>query len=410
MKKIIALGFISVIVSMPVHASDNNRGKQKAAICAGCHGTNGVGISQEFPNLAGQKQVYILNQLKAFKSGMRKDPTMMAMVSALTDSDMIDLAAYFSSIKSRPMAKTDTPTAMDKATSKEFPESTFISMKKDGTIQNFPQQQIWTGGPNMLYDAVSPDGKILLSTSPSTNTVYAFESNSGKQLAVIKVGKAPKGVKISPDGKVAYISNQGSANISVIDLKKLTVVNRIEVGQGPHNVRFTRDGKVAYVTLQGGAGIGVIDVATNQMTNVIPIAGVTGPHNLDLSSDEKIAFVRDFVHHVAVVDLVSGKVLKIITVGNGHGGIDVTPDGRYAATAAIADTYVSIIDTKTLDVKNIEVGNGPHGIRASKDSHWLYVTLTKDNAIAVVNLQTMHLEKKIAVGKFPFWIAVQGNP
>ncbi|MDP0590331.1 MAG: c-type cytochrome [Candidatus Endonucleobacter bathymodioli] len=413
MKKImLTYGLISAIISIPIYASDIAKGKEKSAICAGCHGSNGIGLSQEFPNLAGQKEGYILKQLKAFKSGARKNPTMTAMVAALGNKDMRNLAAYFSSLK--PVFDTTVETKVTKVTGKatanEFPETVFISMKKDGTIQNFPQQQIWDGGPDMLYVAITPDGKMVLSTSPSTNTVYAFDANNGKQLAIIKVGKAPKGVKVTPNGKLAYVSNQGSANISVVDLKKLAVAYTIKVAEGPHNVRFTKDGKLAYVTLQGGAGIGVINVADHEMTKIIHIAGITGPHNLDLSADEKTAFVRDFVHHVAVVDLTSGNVKKVITVGNGHGGIDVTPDGRYAATAAIGDTFITVIDTKTLNVNNIEVGNGPHGIRASKDSHWLYVTLTKDNTIAVINMKTMHVDKKIPVGAFPFWIAVQGNP
>ncbi len=120
--------------------------------------------------------------------------------------------------------------------------------------------------------------------------------------------------------------------------------------------------------------------------------------------------MRDFVHHVAVLDLRSGMVKKVITVGNGHGGIDVAPNGKYVATAAIGDNFISIIDSKTLAVKNIKVGNGPHGIRASKDSQWIYVTVTKDNIVAVGNAKTLKVEKKIAVGKFPFWVAVQGNP
>jgi YVTN family beta-propeller protein len=96
-------------------------------------------------------------------------------------------------------------------------------------------------------------------------------------------------------------------------------------------------------------------------------------------------------------------------VGNGHGGIDVAPNGKYVATAAIGDNFISVIDTKDLSVKNVIVGNGPHGIRASKDSRWIYVTLTKDNAVAVINARTLTVEKKIAVGAFPFWVAVQGN-
>lgn len=410
-----ALALCLSTLSITSFAADSTLGKAKAAACAGCHGSDGMGLSQEFPNLAGQKQAYLLKQLKAFKRGERVDPTMKAMVATLNDTDMDNLAAYFSSLSQTKAAtftraSTQKVLATGRASKEEFPETVYISMKKSATVETFPQQVTWEGGPNMLYDAVTPNGKMVLSTSPSDNTVYVFDAKSGKQLAIIKVGKAPKGVKVTPDGNFAYVSNQGSAEVSVVDLKKLIVVDTIKVEEGPHNVRFTKNGKLAYVTLQGGAGIGVIDTNARKMIKVIPVPGITGPHNLDLSSDEKTAFVRDFVHHVAVVDLQSGDVKKVITVGDGHGGIDVSPDGRYAVTAAIGDDFISVINTKDLSVKNIKVGNGPHGVRASKDSRWIYVTLTKDNAIAVIDASTMKVKKKIAVGEFPFWVAVKGNP
>ena len=409
-KTVFTYAVMSTVVGVSLYASSIAQGKIKAASCAGCHGTNGISLNQEFPNLAGQKELYTLKQLKAYKSGTRKNSTMQAMVAALSTQDMKNLAAYYASLKTiakKPMMKKTM--AMDKATSAEFPETTYISMKKDATMQNFPQQQTWTGGPNMLYNALTPNGKMVLSTSPSTGSVYVFDAKSGKQLAIIKVGKAPKGVKISPDGKIAYISNQKSNDISVVDLNTLNVAYTIKVGKGPHNARFTKNGKIAYVTLQGGAGLGVIDVKERKMIKVIPIAGITGPHNLDLSKDEKTAFVRDFVHNVAVLDLITGKVKKVIKVGNGHSGLDVTPDGKYAIAGAIGDTFLSVIDTKTLNVQKIDLGTASHGIRASKNSKWLYVTLPKANTIAVINLDTMKIAKKIAVGKFPFWIAVQGN-
>lgn len=298
----------------------------------------------------------------------------------------------------------------DKASKTEFPETTFITMKQSGTVETFPGELVWQGGPNMLYDAVTPDGNKVLATSPSSNSVYVLDAKTGSQLAVIPVGKAPKGVKVAPDGSYAYVSNQGSANVSVIDLNKLAVTDTIKVVEGPHNVRFTRDGKLAYVTLQGGAGIGVIDTRQRKMIRVIPVPGITGPHNMDLSADEKILYVRDFVHQVAVLDLESGKVRKVIKVGNGHGGIDVSPNGRYVATSAIGDHFVSLIDPDSLQVTRIDVGYGSHGVRASRDSRWIYVTLTTENRVAVINADTKQVVKKIAVGKFPFWIAVQGNP
>jgi YVTN family beta-propeller protein len=308
----LAYSLIFVAISISVYAGDAEKGEEDSIICAGCHGVNGIGLSQEFPNLAGQKEAYLLKQLKAFKSGARKDPTMNLIATALESKDMEDLAAYFSSLSQFTAngmpAKTAMPKAAGRATVREFPQATFVTMKKDGAIETFPQQQIWEGGENMLYDAITPDGKIVLSTSPTSDTLYAFDASSGKQLAVINVGKSPKGVKVSPDGSIAYVSNQGSANISVVDLAKLEVVYTIKVAEGPHNARFTKDGKLAYITLKGGAGVGVIGAASRRMIKVIPVAGITGPHNIDLSKDEKTTFVRDFVHHVAVLDLASGKV------------------------------------------------------------------------------------------------------
>lgn len=413
--KILAYCLLSVFsasFSIPALANgDIAAGKSKSVTCVGCHGADGMGLSEEFPNLAGQKQAYIVKQLTAFKNSTRTDPTMKAMTALLSDNDMLDLSAYYASLNpSTTEQSTASTVTVVKASNHEFPKPVFISMKNAGTVGAFPDEAVWQGGPNMLYTAVTPNGKMVLSTSPSTNTLYVFSSANGKQLAIIPVGKAPKGVKVTPDGQFAYVSNQGSADVSVIDLKSLKLIDSIKVEAGPHNVRFTLDGKTAYVTLQGGAGIAVINTAQRKMVRVIPVPGITGPHNLDLSADEKTAYVRDFVHHVAVLDIKSGVVKKVIKVGNGHGGIDVSPNGRYVATAAIGADFISVINPETLEVKNITVGNGPHGIRASADSRWIYVTITKDNLVAVIDTKTMKVTKKIAVGKFPFWIAVNNNP
>ena len=73
-------------------------GKKKAAVCAACHGAQGISSNPLWPNLAGQKDQYILKQLKAFKSGARKEPTMFPFIQNLTDIDFKNLAAYFSSL------------------------------------------------------------------------------------------------------------------------------------------------------------------------------------------------------------------------------------------------------------------------------------------------------------------------
>lgn len=85
-------------LTMPVLAADKAAGEQKSANCVGCHGSGGKSSNAQFPNLAAQQAAYIVAQLKAFKSGERKNPMMEAMATNLSDADMDNLAAYFSSL------------------------------------------------------------------------------------------------------------------------------------------------------------------------------------------------------------------------------------------------------------------------------------------------------------------------
>ena len=88
--------------SLSSFALDNNdsikAGKAKAITCVGCHGVNGIAVAPNFPNLAGQKKLYLKNAILSYQNGTRNDPTMKAMVGALNKTDIANLAAYFSSL------------------------------------------------------------------------------------------------------------------------------------------------------------------------------------------------------------------------------------------------------------------------------------------------------------------------
>ncbi len=101
MKKLLITGAILAtgLISTQSFAADVAAGKAKAAACAACHGANGISIAPMWPNLAGQKEVYLSKQIKAFRDGTRKDPSMSPMAAGLSDADADNLAAYFSSLK-----------------------------------------------------------------------------------------------------------------------------------------------------------------------------------------------------------------------------------------------------------------------------------------------------------------------
>jgi len=79
-------------------AGDVAAGKSRAASCSGCHGANGISANPLWPNLAGQKEAYLVKQLKAFRDGTRSDPMMTPMAKPLSGADIENLAAYFSSL------------------------------------------------------------------------------------------------------------------------------------------------------------------------------------------------------------------------------------------------------------------------------------------------------------------------
>ena len=80
----------------------NDAAAEKSTLCAGCHGTDGISVNPEIPNLAGQKETYLANTLRAFRAGERTNPIMMSVAGDLSDAEIDALAAHFSSMKREP--------------------------------------------------------------------------------------------------------------------------------------------------------------------------------------------------------------------------------------------------------------------------------------------------------------------
>ena len=98
-KLVVALSLAATLgwTSSALAAGSTEAGQAKAATCSACHGMDGNSVNPEWPNLAGQHETYILRQLTAFKGGQRQNLLMSPMAMILSDEDMADLAAYFSS-------------------------------------------------------------------------------------------------------------------------------------------------------------------------------------------------------------------------------------------------------------------------------------------------------------------------
>ncbi|HEY3075251.1 MAG TPA: cytochrome P460 family protein [Burkholderiales bacterium] len=163
------LGWLAMAAFAPVcGAADIDAGKAKvAAVCAACHGANGVSVSDTIPNLAAQRAGYLEAQLKALKDGSRKNAIMNAIAAQLSSDDMANVAAYFAAQPGAEKAAKSALLANVAKTRVAFPEGYKESFVKYHTI-NFPatkQVRYYYANKPAVQAAKArrplPDGSVL---------------------------------------------------------------------------------------------------------------------------------------------------------------------------------------------------------------------------------------------------------
>ena len=100
------LGFVGLWFylgcSFAIAAGDIEAGANKVSMCVGCHGIPNYKTAfpktYRVPRIAGQKVEYLVSALKAYREGQRSHPSMKAVAGSMTDQDIADIAAYYSSL------------------------------------------------------------------------------------------------------------------------------------------------------------------------------------------------------------------------------------------------------------------------------------------------------------------------
>ncbi|EJK2114885.1 cytochrome C biogenesis protein CcsB [Vibrio navarrensis] len=103
MKKVaIGLALGLGLMSGSVMAGDIAAGQAKSAICAACHGADGIAVIPGYPHLKGQNEQYLVSSIKAYKNKERTGGlavVMQAQAAMLSDADIANIAAYYASLK-----------------------------------------------------------------------------------------------------------------------------------------------------------------------------------------------------------------------------------------------------------------------------------------------------------------------
>jgi PQQ-dependent catabolism-associated beta-propeller protein len=196
------------------------------------------------------------------------------------------------------------------------------------------------------------------------------DTKTHKVLAEIPVGVEPEGMGISPDGKVVINTSETTNMAHFIDSETFEIFANVLVDSRPRFAQFNDQGSKLYVSSEIGGSVSVIDPATQAITKKITfqIPGVLPeaiqPVGVRVTGDGSRVFVAlGPANRVAVIDGETDEVLDYLLVGQRVWQMGFTPDEKYLFTTNGNSNDVSVIDVAAMKVvKSVPVGQQPWGV------------------------------------------------
>lgn len=215
------------------------------------------------------------------------------------------------------------------------------------------------------------NGQIYF-TAEGSKAIGQYDPERGEVVWILGVGEnRTHMVVVSPDGQHIFTSNVNSDTISVFDhVPDYNAADvsgwmetRIAVGKGPEGFDVSPDGKELWAANSHDGTVSIIDVAGRRVVQTIAVQ-MKMANRLKFTPDGTLVLISDLgTGDVVILDAVSRKQIKRLSLGHGAAGILITPDGSRAFVAVSRDSYVAVVDMKTLTVAGrIATGGGPDGM------------------------------------------------
>src|SRR3954471_3936661 len=236
----------------------------------------------------------------------------------------------------------------------------------------------------------------------------ATESSEAKPVAAAQ----------KPSGYRVYVTCETSGELAVIDSNTMAVASTVKLGKRPRGVHPSADGSTIYVALSGSPpegpgvdesklpppdksadGIAVFDVQSNKVSRVLQ--GGSDPENFDVSADGKTIYVsNEDASGISFIDTASGKVTKTIPTGEEPEGVKITPDGKQIFSTSEGDGTISVIDAAAGRLeKTFKVGHRPRNIAFLPDGKRGYVNAENDAAVVVFDAVKNVKLQPVSLGK-----------
>ena len=228
-------------------------------------------------------------------------------------------------------------------------------------------------------------GVAYVSNQEGGVTVIDLETMQPKGTLDI-AAKGPRGIGVTADGKWLVTANKDDGNISVVNTATGKLDKQIFIGKNPEFVRV--QGNMAYVTFEPSLQAG----ASPQ----------PAPQKSEKGDENKVP------GHVAIVDLVAGKIIVDIVGKPETEGVEFTKDGNKLIVTNESDNSISVHEVSSGKLLNTislaKYGERPRGIKASPDGSMYVTTLEFSNKMLVLN-DKFELIKEVPTGKTPYGVS-----
>jgi len=182
----------------------------------------------------------------------------------------------------------------------------------------------------------------------------------------------------APSGPRAYVTNENSGDLTIIDAGARQVVGRVALGKRPRGIVASPDGRLLYIALSGS-----------------PVGG-PGVDESSLPPADKAA------DGIAVFDVASGRILRILRGVSDPETVAVSPDGARLYVASEDTGQVVAMDTRSGRViGQVEIGGEPEGGAVSPDGRLVVATSEEDSSAAVIDAASLRVLRRVSVGERP---------
>jgi YVTN family beta-propeller protein len=213
-----------------------------------------------------------------------------------------------------------------------------------------------------------------------------------------------------------YVSNERGNNVVALDPATGAVVQTIAAGRRPRGLLVSRDGTRLYVAVSGSPiagpgvdesklppadhsldGIAVIDLASGKVERVL--AAGTDPETFALSPDGRTLFVsNEDTGAVSAVSVDGARPTISTQVGEEPEGAAVTPDGAHLFVACEGSDHVAMLDARTMKlIRLIPIAGRPRGAQMAADGSVVYVSIEGGGQLAVIDAATGILKPLIDI-------------